>query len=393
MSLRTLHSSHVRHKVVLVRADLNVSLRDGQILDQTRIEKFLPTLRFLINHEAKVVLITHLGRPKGKPVPELKLAPIALCLSKLLGGKEVPVVPLEKASAPIASMKLGDVLLLENIRFYPGEEANDAVFAQQLASLGDIFVNDAFSVSHRAHASVEAVTHFIPSYAGEQLVEEVETLSKVLTNPQHPVIALVGGAKVSTKIELLKTLSQTVDTLIIAGGLAHTFIAAQGYGVGKDSLNDPSMTPLARSILESSKAEIILPEDVRTASAVEYGQATRNVPIAAIDSQQIIVDMGDKTIVRVDTLLETARTLIWNGAVGIFEIPPFDQGTLHLARHIAGLTKKGQLFSVAGGGETIAALNKAGVMESLSYVSTGGGAFLEFLEGRNLPGIVALEKA
>ena len=390
MTLQTLDQLNPSQKTIVVRADLNVPLGGGQVIDKTRIEKVLPTLNFLRKHKAKIIILSHLGRPKGRVQNSLSLTPIAHCLSHLLGGLSVPVIPMEKVADHMAKLSFGDMILMENVRFHPGEETNDPEFSKKLGALGDIFVNDAFSVSHRAHASVEGITHFLPSYGGFQLVEEVTSLSLALKNPRRPLTALVAGAKVSTKLGLLENLSQTVDTLIIGGGLAHTFLAAQGFGVGKDSLCEEAMIPLAKKILQTSHAQIIVPRDVNVSKVVEPGQIPHNVSVTDIPSDQIIVDMGEETLSLVTKILSQSGTLVWNGAVGIFEVPPFHLGTHKIARTVATLTEKGTLFSVAGGGETVAALNKAHVQSSLSYVSLAGGAFLEFLEGKKLPGLTAL---
>jgi len=384
--LRTFHQADLANKVVLIRADLNVPMKNGQILDQTRIDRFLPTLDEVLKQKARVILMTHLGRPKGKVVETLSLKPIADRLIEL--GYQVTLSSLETMPQEINP---GQICLLENLRFYEGEESNDPQFAQQLAALGDVYINDAFSVSHRAHASVEGITHFIPSFAGPQLASEVAVLSKAFEKPEQPLMAIVAGAKVSTKLGLLKSLSQKVDTLVVAGGLAHTFLSAKGYGVGSESLSEEGMIPLCREILETSKAELVLPKDVKVAKAVRSGETPVNVPVDAIPEDQIIVDMGDETLKVVKQKLHQSRTLIWNGVVGIFEVSPFDQASLEIARYVAKRTQEGHLYSVSGGGETIAGLNKAGVADQLSYVSTAGGAFLEFLEGKSLPGVKALE--
>ena len=385
MALKTIHQADLNNKVVLIRADLNVPLQNGQILDQTRIDRFRPTLDHVLSKGGKVILMTHLGRPKGQVVDTLSLKPIAQKLEEM--GYTTHLFPLD---TPPQEMKAGEVYLLENIRFHEGEEKNDQSFAQQLANLGGVYINDAFSVSHRAHASVEAITHLLPSYAGLQLESEVTNLTQAFENPERPLMAIVAGAKVSTKLSLLQSLSQKVDTLVIDGGLAHTFLAAQGYPKCKNSLCEDHMIPLAKEILETAKAVIILPLTIKVADEIAPGQTVEEVSAQALTTDKVGVDMGEKTLELVKEKIDMSKTLIWNGVVGVFEIPPFDASTLELARHIANRTQQGKLYSVAGGGETLAGLNKAGVQEQFSYTSTAGGAFLEFLEGKPLPGVKAL---
>lgn len=387
--LPTLDGLDLTGKTVLVRADLNVPLRDGQIFDDTRLRQFLPTLHLLQQKNVKIIVMSHLGRPKGSVVDSLSLHPIVDELTSK-SGLSFKLISLERLES-LPRQEWPDHVVLENIRFYKGEEENDPNFAQRLAALGDIYVNDGFSVSHRAHASVEGVTHFLPSYAGPQVFKEVEALSFALSQGKRPKTAIIAGAKVSTKIGLLHSLSQSMDTLIIGGGLAHTFFAAQGYGVGRNALVEPDRIPFAKDLLTNSPAEVILPTDIKVADKIEPGAQFQTVPVTTIPDDKIIVDMGERSLERVLKILQHSKTLIWNGAIGIFEIPPFDQGTLTLARSIGELTQKGKLYSLVGGGETVAALNLAGVTHHLSHVSTAGGAFLEYIEGKALPGLEALK--
>lgn len=380
----------LKNKTILLRADLNVPFKEGKILDETRIQRFMPTLESILTLPARVVLLTHLGRPQGTYKPALSLKPIVEALKNHLPGHAFSLVALEDAEEKLKTLDSGQCLVLENIRFYPGEESNEGEFSKKLASLGDIFINDAFSVSHRAHASVEGVAHHLPSYAGPQVEAELKALNQALTTPRHPVMAMVAGAKVSTKLGLLKSLAKTADVLVIAGGLAHTFLKAQGFFPGKDSLAEETMIPLAEDILKTAHAQIILPLDVVASPHIESGTMTHVFPVSDIPHDCIIGDMGPKTLKHVCDTLEEAQTLIWNGVVGIFEVPPFHEGTVTLAKHVGRLTEKGTLFSLVGGGETLAGLNKAGVLEKISYASTAGGAFLEYVQGLSLPGIEIL---
>ena len=379
---------------VLVRADLNVPVDNGKVSDVTRLERLLPTVRELINKNARVILLSHFGRPKGQADPKLSLRPIAGALADLL-GKEV--VFAEDCVGPVAetvvnSMASGDVAVLENLRFYEGEEANDPAFAQQLASFGDLYVNDAFSVCHRAHASVDHLAHLLPNAAGRQLEEELRALNRVLTNPERPVAAVVGGAKISTKLEVLGHLLDRVDMLVVGGGMANTFLLAQGVEIG-GSLHEPDLVDSARDILAKSIAsncEIVLPVDAVIADALTDGVETQSCMIDSVPHRKMILDIGDDSVKDLSERLRRCKTLVWNGPLGAFEVAPFDIGTNRVAVAAADLTQSGQLVSVAGGGDTIAALNHAGVTERFSYVSTAGGAFLEWLEGKDLPGVRAL---
>lgn len=393
----TLDNLDVAGRRVLVRADLNVPTQDGRVTDATRIERLAPTIRELADKGAKVIVLSHFGRPKGKPDKSMSLAPLAPALAAALGGKPVSFaddcigMPAERA---VAGLKNGDVTLLENLRFHAEEEKNDKGFAKQLAALGDIYVNDAFSCAHRAHASTEAIAHLLPSAAGRLMQAELEALNKALESPQRPVAAIVGGAKVSTKLELLGNLLDKVDVLVIGGGMANTFLYANGVAIGR-SLCEREMADTARRIMadaETERKRIVLPIDAVVAPALTAGDAANTVPIGRVPEDQMILDVGKQSIADVITALAGCRTLVWNGPLGAFEHPPFDAGTKAVAKEAAKLTKQGKLLSVAGGGDTVAALAQAGVEDQFSYVSTAGGAFLEWLEGKTLPGVAALMK-
>ncbi|MCX7353788.1 MAG: phosphoglycerate kinase [Alphaproteobacteria bacterium] len=391
---RTIDDLSVRGRRVVVRADLNVPVADGKVTDTTRLDRLAPTLRELAEKGARVVVVSHFGRPKGRDAA-LSLRPIAAALGKALGGRTVAFA--EDCIGPaaeeaVAALKDGDVLVLENLRFHKGEEANDMAFAAALAKLGDLYINDAFSAAHRAHASTEAIAKLLPNAAGRLMQEELEHLGRALEAPKRPVVAIVGGAKVSTKLDLLGNLVKRVNALVIGGGMANTFLNARGIEVGK-SLCERDMAETAREIEVTAKAAgcaILLPEDAVVASALKPGVETRIVPVAATPADMMILDVGPATVARVNAELERAKTLVWNGPLGAFETAPFDAGTNAVARHAAKLTKSGALLSVAGGGDTVAALAHAGVGEDFSYVSTAGGAFLEWLEGKTLPGVAAL---
>jgi phosphoglycerate kinase len=395
--LKTTAGLDVRGKRVLYRADLNVPVKSGKVTDATRLERIVPGLLDLSKRGAKVIVVSHFGRPKGGPDPEFTLAPVAQRLSELLGRpiKFATDCVGEVAARVVDALQPGEVAVLENLRFHKGEEKNDPEFAKALARLGDIFVSDAFSTAHRAHASTDAVTRLMPSYAGPLMMEEIEALRSVLDKPTRPVAAVVGGAKVSTKIELLSNLAAKVDKLIVGGGMANTFVLAQGVGIGR-SLAEPDFTKTALEIMQSAKArscEIVLPEDVVVAAKFEAGAASRVCPVPEVPADQMILDVGPKAVARYTDVLSRCHTLLWNGPLGAFEIAPFGEGTFKLARAAAEATQAGKLVSVAGGGDTVAALNAAGVTDRFSYVSTAGGAFLEWLEGRTLPGIAALAGA
>ncbi len=395
--LKTTEGLDVEGKRVLLRADLNVPVRDGEVTDAMRLKRLLPGLKDLADRGAKVIVISHFGRPKGGPDAEFSLRPVADELSKLAGRPVVfaPDCIGEVAEKAVASLQPGDIAVLENLRFHNGEEKNDPVFAQALAKLGDIFVGDAFSTAHRAHASTDAITRLLPAYAGPLLMEEVTALRSVLDKPERPVAAVIGGAKVSTKIPVLTNLVAKVDKLIIGGGMAHTVLLDQGVNVGK-SLAEPDFAETARDIMRAAKArscEVVLPADVVVAARFAAGVPSRVCPVLEVPADQMILDVGPNAVVHYTEVLGHSRTLLWNGPLGAFEIPPFGEGTFALARAAASATQAGRLTSVAGGGDTVAALNDAGVTDKFSYVSTAGGAFLEWLEGRELPGVVALVAA
>jgi phosphoglycerate kinase len=394
MTFRTLDDLDVKGKRVLVRADLNVPVSDGKVTDATRIVRQAPTIRELAGKGAKVIILSHFDRPKGKLVPSMSLRVLVEPLSNALGHKiafaEDCIGP--TAQAAVAALKDGDILLLENTRFHKGEEDNDPAMAKQLAALGDIFVNDAFSAAHRAHASTEGIAHLLPNAAGRSMQAELTHLQKALGNPERPVMAVVGGAKVSTKIALLENLVTRVESLVIGGAMANTFLAAQGIGVGK-SLYEPDHLETARKVIHmaaGSGAALLLPSDVVVAKEFKPGAAHRTAAVGDIAADEMALDVGPESIKAFENRLLTTRTLVWNGPFGAFETVPFDCGTVTAAQLVAAATRAGQLLSVAGGGDTVAALAHAGVEQDFTYVSTAGGAFLEWLEGKSLPGVEAL---
>ncbi len=394
--LKPASEADVRGKRVLVRADLNVPAKAGRVTDATRLERLVPGLRDLMGRGARVIVLSHFGRPKDGPDAENSLAPVAAALSHLLGAPVAlgPDCVGPAAEATVARLAPGHVAVLENTRFHKGEEKNDPAFAAELAKLGDIFVNDAFSAAHRAHASTEGLTHLLPSYAGPLMMEEIAALRAALDEPQRPTAAVVGGAKVSTKIPVLTNLVLKVDKLIVGGGMANTFFLAQGLEIGR-SLAEPDMAKTALEIMAAAKdrsCEVVLPKDVVVAERFEAGAATRTVPVLATPADQMILDVGPQSVAHYAEVLGRCRTLLWNGPLGAFEIAPFGEGTFAVAREAARLTEAGRLVSVAGGGDTVAALNAAGVAGDFTYVSTAGGAFLEWLEGRELPGVAALAR-
>ncbi|WP_373506183.1 phosphoglycerate kinase [Aestuariivirga sp.] len=391
-AFRTLDDASLSGKRVLCRVDLNVPISDGVVTDATRIERVVPTLREIMDKGGALIVLAHFDRPKGKVVPEMSLKPVAMALEKHL-DRPVRFVFTDWRDAPKVDVKPGECVLMENTRYHPGEEKNDEAFSKMLASLGDIYVNDAFSAAHRAHSSTEGIAHFIPAYAGRAMEAELKALQLALETPKRPVIAIVGGAKVSTKLDLLGNLVKKVDALVIGGAMANTFLLAQGYGVGK-SLAERDLVETARKILrtaEDSKCAILLPLDGIVAKEFKAGAESHDYGIDAIPADGMILDVGPLTIDRVASAIDDAHTLVWNGPLGAFEIEPFDQATVAAAKHAAERTKAGKLVSVAGGGDTVAALNHAGVAESFTYISTAGGAFLEWLEGKPLPGVKALE--
>ena len=391
MSWKTIDDLALAGKTVLTRVDINVPMDGDVVTDTTRIDKIRPTVDDIIARGGKVVLLAHFGRPKGKVVPELSLRQVLPALEKSLGRK---VVFVERPTRSlIDNLPFDSVVLVENTRFTPMEEANDPEMALFLASLGDVFCNDAFSAAHRAHASTEGIAHLLPSFAGRLMEEELRALEAALGNPQRPVVAVVGGAKVSTKLELLGNLVSKVDHLVIGGGMANTFLVAQGIDVGK-SLAERDMAPIALDILAKAKAAgctIHLPVDVVVAAAFKAGAENKVVAPKDCPPDQMILDAGPATVATLTKVFESCKTLIWNGPLGAFEIAPFDAATSAAARAAAALTKAGKLVSVAGGGDTVSALNHAGVAEDFTFISTAGGAFLEWMEGKVLPGVAALQ--
>ena len=394
-SFRTLDdTTDLGGKTALVRVDFNVPMEDGRVTDDTRLRAAAPTIEKLRELGAKVVLIAHFGRPKGERVPAMSLRPVVEPLSRLLGRPVRFAYDCvgQKAEREIADLRRGDVLLLENLRFHKGEEANDPAFAGELARLADVYVNDAFSAAHRAHASTEGVALRLPAYAGESMRRELEALDRALGEPQKPVLGIVGGAKVSTKIDLLKNLVGKLDQLAIGGGMANTFLFAQGVDIG-GSLAEREMGDTAREIIEAARVagcELLLPLDVVVARELSPDAEAGVRALDRIGAEDKILDAGPETVERLKRAMDLSKTLIWNGPLGVFEVPPFDKGTVEAARHAAKLAKAGKLVAVAGGGDTVAALNHAGVVEDFTFVSTAGGAFLEWMEGKTLPGVAAL---
>ena len=382
---------------VLLRGDLNVPMRDGKVSDTTRIERLAPTIIELADKGCRVVLMSHFDRPKGKVVPEMSLKPLLEPLKEALGGRDVAFATDcvgQTAQSVIDALPSGGIALLENLRFHAGEEANDQAFAKALAALGDIFVNDAFSAAHRAHASTEGLAHVLPAAAGRLMQAELEALDTALGNPTRPVAAIVGGAKVSTKLDVLTHLMERVQQLIIGGAMANTFLHALGTDVGA-SLCERDMAQTARDVManaDKAGCKIVLPSDVVIAAKFEANAACQTVPIAAVPTDQMILDVGAGTAAALADSLSDCRTLLWNGPLGAFEINPFDAGTNTVAQAAAKLTRDGTLVSIAGGGDTVAALTAAGAIDDFSYVLTAGGAFLEWMEGKVLPGVAALER-
>jgi phosphoglycerate kinase len=393
LNFRTLDQADVKGKRVLLRVDLNVPMENGRVSDATRIERIAPTITEIVDKGGKVVLLSHFGRPKGRD-PKQSLRPVAAEVARIVGRKVAFVDDCigEKAEAAVAAMKPGDILCLENTRFHKGEEQNDPAFVDALARLGDIWVNDAFSAAHRAHASTEGLGHKLPAYAGRTMQAELEALSKALDAPQRPLAAIVGGAKVSTKLDLLGNLVAKVNVLIIGGGMANTFLLALGKPVGK-SLCEHELAGTAREILataEEKGCEVVLPVDAIVAQKFEPFAPSRAVSVDEVGDREMIVDIGPRSIEHVISVLARVKTLVWNGPFGAFELEPFDTGTVEVAEAAAELTAAGHLVSVAGGGDTVAALNAAGVADRFTYVSTAGGAFLEWMEGKALPGVEVL---
>ena len=392
-SFRTLDHVDVKGKRVLVRVDLNVPVDNGIVTDATRIERVAPALTELADKGAKVILLSHFGRPKGRDAKN-SLKPVAAEVARVIKRpvKFADDCIGEAAEAAVAAMKQGDILCLENTRFHAGEEKNDPAFVGALAKLGDMWVNAAFSAAHRAHASTEGLGHRLPAYAGRSMQAELDALGKALEHPQRPVAAVVGGAKISTKLDLLGNLLAKVDVLIIGGAMANTFLLALGKPVGK-SLAEGDLTKTALDILakaNGAKKEIVLPVDAVVAAKFEANAPSRAVPVDAVGANEMILDIGPKSVEQVVSVLARAKTLLWNGPFGAFEMEPFDNGTVEVAEAAAELTKAGKLVTVAGGGDTVAALNAAGAADRFTYVSTAGGAFLEWLEGKALPGVEVL---
>jgi len=391
---RTLDDVNVNDKRVLLRVDLNVPMDNGRVSDATRLTRITKTITEIAEKGGKVILLSHFGRPKGVVNPKESLKPVAITLAYML-RRHVEFVDDcvgKKAEDAVSWMKPGDIICLENTRFHKGEEKNDPAFVAELAKLGDIWVNDAFSTAHRAHASTEGLGHVLPAYAGRSMQAELDALTKALEAPTHPVAAVIGGAKVSTKLDLLENLVTKVDALVIGGGMANTFLHAQGVNVGK-SLCEKELAPTALRILEkaeAAKCAVILPVDAVIAREFVAHAPSEACGLDAIPSDAMILDVGPKSVDRVRAAFDAAKTVVWNGPLGAFELSPFDRGTVQAARHAAGLTREGKLISVAGGGDTVAALNHAGVASDFTYVSTAGGAFLEWMEGKPLPGVEVL---
>lgn len=394
MTFKTLDDADLAGKRALVRVDLNVPMHEGQVSDDTRLRAAAPTIEKLRAGGATVILLAHFDRPKGKRVPEMSLAPIAGALAKVLG---IPVAFADDCVGPVAvaavaALKPGEVLLLENVRFHAGEEKNDPEFARALAQNGDLYVNDAFSAAHRAHASTEGLAHLLPAYAGEQMRLELTALDKALGNPERPVMGIVGGSKVSTKLDLLRNLVTRLDKLAIGGGMANTFLYAQGHDVGA-SYCEKDLAETARDIIRlagQNNCKLFLPLDIVVAEKMAPGAAARVRGLGEVDEDERILDAGPESVERLCRAMANSKTLIWNGPLGVFEIPPFDKGTVTAAKFAAGLAKEGKLVAVAGGGDTVAALNAAGCTDDFTFVSTAGGAFLEWMEGKELPGVAAL---
>ena len=395
MPFRNLDQADLAGKRALVRVDLNVPMADGAVTDDTRLRAALPTIAKLRAGGARVILLAHFDRPRGVVVPSMSLAPVAGPLAKVLG---VAITFVDDCIGPpvaaaVAAMVPGDVILLENLRFHRGEEKNDEAFAAALAANGDLFVNDAFSAAHRAHASTEAITRILPAYAGQAMRRELDALETALGSPRRPVLGIVGGSKVSTKLELLNNLVARLDYLAIGGGMANTFLFAQGRDIAA-SFAERDLAPAAREIMAEAKAkgcELLLPIDVVVAEKMEPGAPSRTCDLDQLAPADRILDAGPKSATRLMATMDTAKTLIWNGPLGVFEIPPFDAATTAAARHAAALAKAGSLIAVAGGGDTVAALHQAGVADDFTFVSTAGGAFLEWMEGKTLPGVAALQ--
>ena len=395
MAIRTLEGVELKGRRALVRVDFNTPMADGRVSDDTRLRAALPTIARLRQGGAKVILMAHFDRPKGQRVESMSLRPVVAPLAALIGA---PVAFAddcvgEAAAKAVAAMADGDMLLLENLRFHPGEEANDQAFARALAGSGDLYIDDAFSAAHRAHASTEAIARLLPAYAGEAMRTELQALDAALGHSKRPVLGVVGGSKVSTKLALLRNLIGKLDQLAIGGGMANTFLAAQGWDVAA-SYCEHDLTDTARDIMDAAAiggCELLLPIDIVVAERAAPGEAARVRELGEIDENERILDAGPKTVARLEAAMDHAATLVWNGPLGVFETPPFDHATVAAARHAAARAKAGRLIAVAGGGDTVAALKHAGVADDFTFVSTAGGAFLEWLEGKTLPGVAVLE--
>lgn len=397
-TIKRIESADVAGKRVLVRADLNVPTAEGKVTDATRIAQVLPLIRDLSQRGAKVVVMSHFGRPKGERVAKMSLTPVADTIAEMLAPISVSFAPDcvgDAAKAAVDALERGGVCVLENLRFHAGEEANDPEFATALAELGDIYVNDAFSAAHRAHASTEAIAHILPAYAGPAMIAEIEALTIALEQPRRPVAAIIGGAKVSTKIDVLSNLVAKVDLLVIGGAMANTFLHVEGRGIGK-SLHEPGEAGTVERIIMNaaeSGCQIVLPRDGLVAPELREGVATEVRDVTDIPADAMILDIGPASVADIRARLAGCQTVLWNGPLGAFEVAPFGEGTVAVAREVARLTRESGLTSIAGGGDTVAALNAAGVKDAFTYVSTAGGAFLEWLEGRDLPGVTALARA
>jgi phosphoglycerate kinase len=396
--IKTVEGIDVRGKRVLVRVDFNVPIENGVVADATRLERVLPTIARLAAAGAKVIVLSHLGRPKEGPSSDTSLRPVAMKMRELMPGRKVHFIGDcvgEEPRRNLATLKPGEIAVLENLRFYPGEERNDSVFAKRLAEHGDIYVNDAFSTAHRAHASVDAIADLLPAHAGLLMMAEIAALGRALENPERPVMGIVGGAKVSTKIEVLTHLVSRMDVLVVGGGMANTFLLAQGIKIGS-SLSESDFVGTAKEIMAraaGSGCEIVLPKDVVIADTLKEGVGSRICPVTEVPDGALILDFGPESIAALKERLKTVRTVLWNGPLGAFETPPFGEGTFALARQVASLTKDGKLVSVAGGGDTVRALKEAGAASGFTYISTAGGAFLEWLGGHELPGVAALARS
>jgi phosphoglycerate kinase len=397
-SVRSIEGVDVAGKRVLVRVDFNVPIENGVVADATRLERVLPTIAMLAKAGARVIVLSHLGRPKGVISPDTSLWPVAEKMRELMPGTTIHFIGDcfgEEARRGVAAVKPGEVAVLENVRYYSGEEKNDREFAKALAELGEIYVNDAFSAAHRAHASIEALAHLRPAYAGLLLMAEVDALSRALEHPARPVMAIVGGAKVSTKIEVLTHLVTRMDQLAVGGGMANTFLAAKGFNTGA-SLVEPEFVETAKDIMARAKksgCEVVLPIDVVVTKEFKPGVAWQICRVDAVPADAMILDFGPESVADLKRRLAGVKTVLWNGPLGAFETAPFGEGTFALAREVARLTKEGKLVSVAGGGDTVRALNITGIADDLTYVSTAGGAFLEWLGGAKLPGVVVLAQS